>query len=175
MRIWKLLLLLALLAASGAAVWLLAAPASSGSAGSREFAGIFGTGTRTPTPAERQSLQQLAAAACRCERRLPSDAAERPACRAEFERRLAPFAYSTTSTLCGPASTERICFGEACITTSWGDGACSVEEGRIMAGIWDREFSRSPERYARKANEAVQAFIRGERVKAPAGSQGCAG
>ena len=143
-----------------------------------EFPHLFGTGTLTPTPAQRASLQEEALRGCRCERRFPHGDPRRESCWTRFYRELEPFDYSTASTMCMPTSTEEVCFGDDCIVKSYGSGACTAEEARIIDSIWAEtagEDQASWDRAGDRIGEAVQAFIRGERLTAPASPVGCAG
>jgi hypothetical protein len=137
---------------------------------------IPGTGTGTATPTSRQlaALRAQALNACRCARRLPHGDGGRGACWGEFNRAISQFSYSAGGTLCGPMSTEEICFEGECVVQSYGGGACSQDEARVLQAIVDEDFMQNPERFESRMDHAVQAFVRGERIEAPHGAQpGC--
>jgi len=82
--------------------------------------------------------------------------------------------------MCMPISPELVCFDETaavdhrCIVRSYGGDACTAEEARILETIWYEEEDHPTPGRDRWA-EAVQAFIRGDRVAAPRSSGACTG
>ena len=93
-----------------------------------------------PNADERTALQAEADSACACARRLGDDP-QNGACWATFERRLARYDYSTSSTACMSDSATSVCFGpfegpgyyESCILKHRPYGACSEEEATERA------------------------------------------
>ena len=171
MNRWLLLLVLAVAVAAAGGILLLR---SSGASSDPELRAL--TTATAPTPAQRDALQREAGNACRCARRLSPGNAGRNACWAAFDRQVSRFRHSEGGTLCGPMSTEEICFDDGnCIFKTYGDNACSQDEARVLEVIVDEDFLQNDERFRRRMNEAVQAFIRGERIEAPRRAGGCAG
>lgn len=171
-RIRLLVLVAALTAAFGGAAWWWL------SAG-RDPRGPEIAAVRLPSSGEMQLMESQAQEACRCERRLPEGHSARDACWAEFNRSIDRFSYSESSSMCIPLSTTLVCFGEGfhnCIVKEHGGGACTAEEARILESIWTRwagDDQASWDRAGERMREAVEAFIRGERVAMAGPAGGC--
>ena len=136
-----------------------------------------------PNPAELKAMEAQATKACRCARKLKDKDPGRDACWSKFKRNVDQFAHSEMAAACLPLSTSVICFGngvERCITNDFGGGACTAEEARTLEAVWANSIHdddpKSFELAEKRMNEAVQSFIRGEKVatSAPSGAT-CSG
>jgi|GEM_PF-3474889 len=172
----RLLLLAPLIALLAAVCWFVLLPRfNSARPPSGDAAGPAagrGDGTATPTTPQLEAFRRLALNACRCARRLPPGNGGREACWSEFNREISGFSHTVGGTMCAPMSTEEVCFESGCVVQTYGEGACSEDEARVIQAIADEDFTRNPDRYARRLDRAVQAFVRGERVEAPRSARG---
>lgn len=177
---WLIWAVLPLLIAAGL-WWLTQRPAdlSSSDVG---FVGNERTTGPVPTRAELAEMQARAENACRCSRQPRRAGGRPPSCWQEFDRAVGRFEHSEMVAACVPLSTVAVCFGgEQCITRDHGGGACTAEEARTIDAIWTqamREGGGSRQRSERanaRVAQAIQSFIRGERVTVPQTSGGCLG
>lgn len=136
-----------------------------------------------PSNAELRAMEAQAGDACRCARRLKPGDPAREACWSGLQRNIDRFEHSEAMYACAPLAPSDICFGQGegrCISKEYGGGACTSEEARILEAIFAETIREDVPKSAELANkrmgEAVQSFIRGEKVAVwPSSGPSCSG
>ena len=136
-----------------------------------------------PSAAELKAMEAQATEACRCARRLKDKDPGREACWSAFEASIKRYDHSESAAACLPLSPSRVCFGESadsCVMREYGGGACTAAEARTLEAVWanaiDFDDEKSYDIAGKRMEEAVQAFIRGEKVKtSPPSGPTCSG
>ncbi len=121
-------------------------------------------------------FQAMADEACKCSRLNASEDGY-GRCRAPYEQAVAPYQPGGMASACGPMSSAWTCFDEQCrasVVVERSGGACSAEEERIFAAVWEQAGGDTAEDGWERGLAAIararEALERGEKVNVRPGS-----